>query len=193
MTLPGPRRSPAHVQTVERVTVQSASRERPVHAGWPGREVWFARDDDADPSVLVLTRFDVRQRVVVEERKVGTGGAGVTGDVHLTADGKHIVSPSSGSRGIGTSSAGWPARGEPVDSGPVPHPRPGRTRSRPWGFSPRCGTQSQRAFRATRWPLPTRCREALAVSSHRARAPSAREHDTQCARLHCCQAVAPRL
>ena len=39
----------------------------------------------------MLTRFDVRRRVIVEERKLGTGGTGVTGAVHLTPDGKNIV------------------------------------------------------------------------------------------------------
>jgi hypothetical protein len=38
-----------------------------------------------------LTRFDVRRRVIVEERKLGTGGTGVTGAVHLTPNGKNIV------------------------------------------------------------------------------------------------------
>src|SRR5678815_2891542 len=60
--------------------------------GWASNdEVWFARDDAADPSVLVLTRFDVRRQATVEERKIGTGGTGVTGAVHLTPDGKNIV------------------------------------------------------------------------------------------------------
>jgi hypothetical protein len=54
-------------------------------------ELWLVRDNDADPSLLVLVRFDVRRRVIVEERKIGTGATGVTGDVHLTPDGKNIV------------------------------------------------------------------------------------------------------
>jgi Tol biopolymer transport system component len=61
--------------------------------GWGSNddEVWFATDDEADPSILVLTRFDVRRKVILEERRIGTGGSGVTGDVHLTPDGKNIV------------------------------------------------------------------------------------------------------
>ena len=60
--------------------------------GWGSNdELWLARDNNADPSILVLIRFDVRRRVIVEERKLGTGGTGITGAVHLTPDGKNIV------------------------------------------------------------------------------------------------------
>jgi eukaryotic-like serine/threonine-protein kinase len=60
--------------------------------GWSSNdELWLARDNEADPSVLVLVRFDVKRRVVVEERKIGTGGTGFLGDVHLTPDGRNIV------------------------------------------------------------------------------------------------------
>jgi serine/threonine protein kinase len=60
--------------------------------GWASNdELWLARIDEADPSVIGLIRFDVRRRVTVEERTIGTGGAGFTEEVHLTPDGKNIV------------------------------------------------------------------------------------------------------
>ena len=60
--------------------------------GWASNdELWLARVDEADPSVIALIRFDVRRRVKVEERTIGTGGSGFTGDLHVTPDGKNIV------------------------------------------------------------------------------------------------------
>ena len=63
---------------------------RPV--GWASKdELWFARVDQADPSVIGLIRFDVRRGVTLQERTMGTGGPGFTGQLHLTPDGKNIV------------------------------------------------------------------------------------------------------
>jgi eukaryotic-like serine/threonine-protein kinase len=63
---------------------------RPV--GWASNEeLWLSRVDDADPSVLLLVRFDVRRRVTVEKRTVGAGGPVVIESGHLTPDGKNIV------------------------------------------------------------------------------------------------------
>jgi eukaryotic-like serine/threonine-protein kinase len=63
---------------------------RPV--GWASKdELWFARVDQADPSVIGLIRFDVRRGVTLQERTIGTGGPGFTGVLHLTPDGKNIV------------------------------------------------------------------------------------------------------
>jgi hypothetical protein len=60
--------------------------------GWASNdELWFARIDDSDPSVIGLIRFDVRRRVIVEERTIGTRGPVITAPPHLTADGKNIV------------------------------------------------------------------------------------------------------
>ncbi|RPH68269.1 MAG: hypothetical protein EHM78_19410 [Myxococcaceae bacterium] len=60
--------------------------------GWASNdELWFARIDDADPSAIGLIRFDVRRRVIVEERTIGTRGPVITAPPHLTADGKNIV------------------------------------------------------------------------------------------------------
>ena len=63
---------------------------RPV--GWASKdELWFARVEQADPSVIGLIRFDVRRGVTLQERTIGTGGPGFTGVLHLTPDGKNIV------------------------------------------------------------------------------------------------------
>jgi hypothetical protein len=63
---------------------------RPV--GWASKdELWLARTDEADPSVIRLIRFDVRRGVTLKERIIGTGGPGFTGFLHLTPDGKNIV------------------------------------------------------------------------------------------------------
>jgi hypothetical protein len=63
---------------------------RPV--GWANKdELWLARIDEADPSVIGLIRFDVRRGVTLQERTIGTGGPGFTGVLHLTPDGKNIV------------------------------------------------------------------------------------------------------
>jgi len=63
---------------------------RPV--GWASKdELWFAKVDQADPSVIRLIRFDVRRGVTLQERTIGTGGPGFTGILHLTPDGKNIV------------------------------------------------------------------------------------------------------
>jgi eukaryotic-like serine/threonine-protein kinase len=63
---------------------------RPV--GWASKnELWLARVDQADPSVVGLIRFDVSRRVAVEERTIGSGGPEFVGDLHLTSDGKNIV------------------------------------------------------------------------------------------------------
>jgi hypothetical protein len=60
--------------------------------GWASNnELWLERDDEADPSVIGLIRFDVRRSVMVEERTIATGGPGPAGDVHLTPDGKNVV------------------------------------------------------------------------------------------------------
>lgn len=63
---------------------------RPV--GWASKdELWLARVDPADPSVFRLIRFDVRRRVTVQERTIGTGGPGFALNLHVTPDGKNIV------------------------------------------------------------------------------------------------------
>jgi hypothetical protein len=63
---------------------------RPV--GWASKdELWFARVDQADPSLIGLIRFDVRQGVTRQVRTIGTGGPSFTGVLHLTPDGKNIV------------------------------------------------------------------------------------------------------
>ena len=60
--------------------------------GWASNdELWFARIDDEDPSVIGLIRFDVRRRVILEERTLGTRGPVLTAPPHLTADGKNIA------------------------------------------------------------------------------------------------------
>ena len=62
---------------------------RPV--GWASNdELWFARVDQADPSVIGLIRYVVRRGVTLPERTIGTGGPGFT-DFHLTPDGKNMV------------------------------------------------------------------------------------------------------
>jgi hypothetical protein len=63
---------------------------RPV--GWASNdELWFARVDQADPSVIGLIRYVVRRGVTLPERTIGTGGPGFTGVLHLTPDGKNMV------------------------------------------------------------------------------------------------------
>jgi len=60
--------------------------------GWASNnELWLERDDEADPSVVGLIRFDVGRRVTVEKRTIVTGGAGPVGELHLTPDGKNVV------------------------------------------------------------------------------------------------------
>jgi len=61
-------------------------------AGWASNdELWLAKVVEADPSSFGLIRFDVRRRVILEQRTVGTSGTGFIGAVHVTPNGKNIV------------------------------------------------------------------------------------------------------
>jgi hypothetical protein len=63
-----------------------------IPAGWAtDEELWLARLDGADPSSFGLIRYDVRRRIAVEKRTIGSGGTAPLLAVHITPDGKNIV------------------------------------------------------------------------------------------------------
>ena len=53
-------------------------------------ELWLTRIDQGDPTKFELIRYDVRRRLVLKKRTIGSGGGTVL-SVHVTPDGKNVV------------------------------------------------------------------------------------------------------
>jgi hypothetical protein len=61
-------------------------------AGWANNdELWLARVDDVNPTMVRLIRFDVKRSANVEERTFESGGAEFISDVHVTPDGRNVL------------------------------------------------------------------------------------------------------